>query len=271
MECGMDIPDDLAGSIARGDAVLFVGAGLSAAAGLPSWRELLDPLAERIGLPAEQRFDLLKVAQHYANQRGLQALLSYVIDATATFDKAPTDNHRRLPRLGIRTWITTNYDDLLEQTLRQQRVRFTRIVRDRDLPYASAGMLTLIKLHGDRDQPDTIVITQQDYANYFRRFPRVREKLSSLLVDKTFLFVGYSVSDPDFAQIQSGITFDLQEHQRMAYAVLFDADEFTLADMRSRNIQVLSVSASPADRSARLGDLLEELIRSVEALRPPGD
>jgi hypothetical protein len=198
----------------------------------------------------------------------LQALLGYVIDATETFDKTPTDNHRRLLGLGIRTWITTNYDDLLEQTLRQARVRFAKVVRDRDLPYASAEALTLIKLHGEREQPDTIVIAEQDYANSSRRSPRIREKLSSLLVDKTFLFVGYSVSDPDFAQIQSGITFDLQEHQRMAYAVLFDADEFTLADMRRRNIHVLHVAAGPADRSARLGDLLEELIGRVAALRP---
>src|SRR5262249_27318352 len=199
----MNIPDELVAAIARGNAVLFVGAGLSVGAGLPGWGQLIAPLADRIGLPETMRGDPLKVAQYYQNQRGKQALISYIQEHLDTAGRPPTANHSRLARLGIRTWVTTNFDDLLEQTLREASERFTKIVRDNDLPYASADRLTLIKLHGDSAQPDTIVITQHDYSTYFRRFPRVKEKLSGLLVEKTFLFVGYSISDPDFNQIQA--------------------------------------------------------------------
>jgi len=261
----MNTPDELIEAISRGDTVLFVGAGLSIGAGLPSWNQLVTPLADRIGLPEALRRDPLKVAQHYQGQRGSHALISYVQEQLDSSNRRPTENHRRLLRLGIRTWITTNFDDLLEQALREAGQRFTKVVRDRDLPYTSADRLTLIKLHGDIEQPDTIVITQQDYNTYFRRFPRVKEKLSSLLVDKTFLFIGYSISDPDFNQLQSEIAFDLQQHQRMAYAVLFDADAFTISDLRSRNIQALSVPAGePIDRVEQLGLLLDELIERVD-------
>ena len=59
----MNMPDELVAAIASGNAVLFVGAGLSAGAGLPSWGQLIGPLADRIGPPDNQRSDLLKIAQ----------------------------------------------------------------------------------------------------------------------------------------------------------------------------------------------------------------
>jgi hypothetical protein len=266
----MDIPDELVAAIASGNAVLFVGAGLSVGAGLPGWGQLIGPLADRIGLPASQSGDPLQVAQFYENQRGRQALISYIHDQIDTAGKQPTANHRRLARLGIRTWLTTNFDDLLEQTLREAGERVSKIVRDHDLPYAGAERMTLIKLHGDSGQPETIVITRQDYNTYGRRFPRVKEKLSGLLVDRTFLFVGYSVSDPDFNQLLDEVGFDLQQHRRMAYAVLFDADRFTIDDLRSRHIQVLNIPADVgADRSAQLGVLLDALVQKVEQVRHP--
>ena len=46
--------------------------------------------------------------------------------------------------------------------MREAGERFTKVVRDQDLPYTSADTVTLVKLLGDRQQPDTIVITQQD-------------------------------------------------------------------------------------------------------------
>jgi nucleoside phosphorylase len=266
----MDIPDELVASIARGDAVLFIGAGLAVGAGLPGWHALIAPLADRISLPEHLRGDLLKVAQHYEGQRGRQALISHIKERTDTSGKLPTKNYRRLLRLGIRTWVTTNFDDLAEQALRQAHLRFKTVVRDSDLPYASADQLTLIKLHGDSEQPDTIVITQQDYNTYFRRFPRVKDKLSSLLAEKTFLFLGYSIGDPDFNQIHAEISLDLQQHQRMAYAVLFDADPFTIADLRSRNILALNIPAgAQADRSEHLARFLDELIARADQLRRP--
>jgi hypothetical protein len=261
-----EIPQELVEQIARGNTALFVGAGLSQGAGLPGWSDLLAPLAESLGVPPNT--DPLKIAQYYEVKRGRQALVSHIIEQTDTTGKAPTGNHRRLARLGVHTWMTTNYDDLIEQTLREAGERFTKVVRDQDLPYISTDAVTLVKLHGDRDQPDTIVVTQQDYYTYFRRFPRVKDKLSGLLLEKTFLFIGYSINDPDFNQIQAEIAFDLQQHQRMAYAVLFDADEFTISDLRSRNVYVLNIPmGGQANYSERLRELVDDLIRQVEQAR----
>lgn len=264
----MKIPQELVDSIVRGNAVLFVGAGFSIEAGLPGRNELLDPLAENIGLPVQLRANPLRVAQHYQNKLGRQSLIRHILEQINSTDKKPTENHRRLTRLGIRTWVTTNYDILLEQTLREIDERYSKVVSDQDLPYISSDSTTLVKLHGDCEQPGTLVITQQDYETYFRRYPRVKEKLSGLLVDKTFFFIGYSINDPDFNQIQAEVAFDLKQHQRSAYAVLFDIDEFSLSDLRTRNIHVLNISTSnQVTRAQQLGTLLDELTDAVNKSR----
>ena len=48
-----DIPDELVDDIAQGRCIVFIGAGFSAAAGLPDWRSLLGQLCE--GLPTDFR------------------------------------------------------------------------------------------------------------------------------------------------------------------------------------------------------------------------
>jgi hypothetical protein len=263
----MDIPDELINKIAHDDAVLFVGAGLSQGAGLPGWRALLEPLADSIRLPDSQRIDLLKIAWYYERERGRQALLDHIFEQTDTIGKEPTENHHRLYRLGLRTWVTTNYDNLIERTFIELRGQFIKIVRDLNLSYTRTDRVTLVKLHGDREQPDTIVITEWDFNTYFRRDPRIRDKLISLLLEKTFLFVGYSHNDPDFRRILDEIAYDLREHQRRAYAMLFDADKFNISDLSSRNIHVLNIDMeSQRNYSQRLGELLDELLRRAGKL-----
>ena len=87
-------------------------------------------------------------------------------------------------------------------------------------------------------------------------------------MDKTFLFIGYSINDPDFNQIQSEIVFDLKDHHRTAYAVLFDADEFTKLYLRERNIHVLDISMGDQHaNSSQLGSVLDKLNYCVEQNR----
>jgi tetratricopeptide (TPR) repeat protein len=146
----MDIPSSLVQAIAEGRAVLFIGAGLSQGAGLPGWAALLAPLADEIGLPTERRGDLLQVAQWCESRLGRQALIDHVCRATDCAGIEPTANHGRLLRLPIDTWITTNYDGLLERTLDRASIPCVKVVRDQDLPYTHPDAVTLLKLHGDR-------------------------------------------------------------------------------------------------------------------------
>ena len=261
----MDIPSELIDALRRHEVVLFVGAGLSYAAGLPDWRGLMAPLADSIGLPEARRGDLLQVAQDYENKRTRGELLRYLVEATDTTRTVPTDNHRRLARLGCRTWVTTNFDDLIERTLQDAGTLKRVVVRDSDLPYTSRDAVTIVKLHGDTRQPDTLVITKGDYDTFFTRFPLIRSKLQNLLAESTVLFVGYGLGDPDFDQLQAEVAAALAGHSRLAYAVLFDADAWTVDDLKRRNIHALNLDTGGQPvHAALLGDLLDELITRAE-------
>lgn len=237
----MEGPAELVEELARGNGVLFIDAGLSMAAGLPGWANLLAPLADEIKLPPNKRGDLLKVAQYSVNSLGRQRVVQHILDATDTTGVDPTANHRKLLGLGAETWVTTNYDDLLEQTLAEAGVRHTAVVQDTDLAFTTADAFTLLKLHGDRRQPDSIVIAQGDYNTLSLRRPVFRKKLDTLLAEKTLLFVGYSLGDPDMSLALAEIGFHLSQLQRTAYAVLFDVDEFTRDDLLRQHIRVANL------------------------------
>ena len=206
------------------------------------------------------------MAQYFENERDRHALVDHVCTRTDTTGKKPTDVHKRLLRLPCKTWLTTNYDDLLEKTLMGACRRYQSVVRDVNLPYTSEDAVTLIKFHGDRAQQETLVITERDYQTYFRRYPRVRDKLSDLLMTRTLLLIGYSASDPDFNQILAEISYDVGEHQRRAYAILINADRHTVKDLEARKITVLDLVVKEGeDRSARVGEVLDALIARVSA------
>ena len=50
-----EVPPELIAAINRGNCVAFVGAGFSGAAGLPSWKELLNHIAQGDGVSVELR------------------------------------------------------------------------------------------------------------------------------------------------------------------------------------------------------------------------
>jgi len=263
--------DALAGEIIKGDVVLFIGAGVSVGAGLPSWEDLTRRLASEIGYevpPKGQRIEtevFTKVPQYFENRHGRHELISRVVELIDTTGIKPTKNHQVLARLPIQTWVTTNWDDLLEKTLDEAGRRCRIIVGGQTLPYQTAEAVSLVKMHGDQRQPDTIIITQEDYYSYSRRYPLVRLKLAALLLDKAFLFVGYRLGDPDFNQLRAEIGFYLKEHQRYAYAIFADVDEFTKEDLEHSFIHVISTNPREGENtSTALERVLESLVDKVE-------
>ena len=253
------IPQELSQQLSKGNVVLFVGAGLSIGAGLPDWDTLIRPLAERIGYEGD---DLLKAAQFYQNRYGRHALISYLRDKLDTTGIEPTENHDLLVRLPIGTVFTTNFDDLLERAYRRAGRSVNLVVGATELPFWDESRVNLVKLHGTYDRPASIIITERDYNTIYRSNALIVQQLNALLATKTFLFVGYSMGDPDFNQIYDQLTIDLGQHQRRPYLVTFDVDEFTMDDLEQRGFQVISLSAE-GDRNARLAEWLQALLGTV--------
>ena len=52
-------------------------------------------------------------------------------------------------------------------------------------------------MHGDFSQPRNAVLTKEDYETYNEHRALFSEKLKGDLIEKTFLFLGFSFTDPN--------------------------------------------------------------------------
>ncbi len=214
---------DLVGAVREHRCVLFAGAGLSAGAGLPDWAELVGRLAEELGVADAGSADVdqsLDLAQWYMEAHGREALGRRVSELFAAGGSRPTLAHYLLLSLPVRLVLTTNFDDLLEQTLTGLRRYATAVVDEKDVVRTGeAEGVFVVKLHGDARRAEGMVLCRDDYESFFRQRPALAVLLEALLLNQTFLFVGYGLKDPNFRQIHSRIAAILEEAKRQAFAL----------------------------------------------------
>jgi hypothetical protein len=232
----MQIPLYLIEEITKGNCVLFVGAGLSIQSGLPTWTELVKPLAQELGISLET--DYPRIAQYYENQMGRQSLVSK-IQAAIQKPVSPSEAHQLIARLPFQVIFTTNYDSLLERALSSAGRSFNVTLSDEGAAYWSADKVQVVKIHGSIDVPTTLVVTADDYSTYFRTHPLISNVLKTQLATKTFLFLGYSLSDPDFQMIFDEMRFDAERHRRVSYCVVPEADHLVIDDWRRRGVRII--------------------------------
>ena len=103
----------------EGAAAVFAGAGLSRTCGFVNWSELLSEIAEELELSVELEHDLISVAQYHVNKKNSSTGLARKILEEFSEQAEPSEAHRILARLPIRTYWTTNYDTLIETSLRE--------------------------------------------------------------------------------------------------------------------------------------------------------
>jgi len=198
---------------------IFAGAGLSSSAGYVNWRELIRPLAHELDLNVDVEHDLVGVAQYYKNANGRNRISQQLMDVIATA-KVPTDIHNILSRLPIKTFWTTNYDKLIEKSLESAGKIVDVKYTNNHLALTKAKRNAILyKMHGDIDHPDKAVLTKDDYEKYSLDFAPYITALSGDLVSKTFLFIGFSFTDPNLDYIMSRVRAYFQDHQRQHYCI----------------------------------------------------
>jgi hypothetical protein len=184
--------------VSQQQAAVFVGAGLSIAAGYPDWKDLLAPRATALGVDIDHILDFPALAQYAVNEcAGNKSLIENFI--AMQVKKAPILQpiHYELAKLPVTTIWTTNYDDALEIAF----AAYNPDVKVGDKSLLSGvvpSRVTIYKMHGTvKPHPSDIIISQDDYEHYFLRYPLMCRQLSSDFATKSFLFLGISFHDPN--------------------------------------------------------------------------
>jgi hypothetical protein len=245
----MNMPNlpELTEALERGALALFIGADLPRqVTGLPSRADLARQLARRKrGALArvDESLSLAEVAQRVSRAGKRWEFTAFIRDALDTTGRSPQPFHRRIVELvstyRIETIITTAYDNLLELAFQEAGVGINRVVRGSDVSFVNPDRPTLIKLYGDAQQPDTLVVTDRDHSDLLRdrdREPLLDEVRRALRLNSV-LFLGYNLADPDFRFLFDQIAES--RFARTAYAVWPGLPEADERMWRDRGIVIL--------------------------------
>lgn len=226
------LPQSLIDARARGSLIPFVGAGVSmavrapgGAAAFPSWKGLLKFAAKRLGEEGREQKAIVEAmlgqrppeylaAAHYA-QKGLGPLWpGFLREALGiernTIDASTLALARAVWRLGSKLVITTNYDRVLRWACPEpDDLDEWSIEATQGLVEARRGQLrrpTVWHLHGSVTDAAKIILSPDGYALLYPSdghqvsYQAALESLRALMVDRHFVFVGFSLDDEFFVR-----------------------------------------------------------------------
>lgn len=212
-----------------GHLVPFFGAGISFAAGLPLWDNILQAYFEptdAFGSDEDLKYDFLTKAELAAQRVGANRIQARLRDECDRH-RVPTASHFLLAALRTPVMITTNYDWLLEEAWRQlnPRINLDVAVNDADLgnyqnwgDYLHGGdRALLLKIHGcARRDNEQLVLTRADYRHHYRANRRFFETVAEILSKRHVLFLGFSHRDSEVGRIVDDSIFRYEESARLA-------------------------------------------------------
>ncbi len=88
--------------------------------------------------------------------------------------------------------ITTNYDTVLENIFTEFS---TLIGQDSLLVASTLNIFEMFKIHGCCTDPNSIVLTEEDYENFDKKLKYLSAKLLTIFVEHPIIFIGYGLGD----------------------------------------------------------------------------
>jgi hypothetical protein len=278
-----NLPVSLIEHVQGGRCVLFAGAGLSAWAGLPNWTTLLQKLVNKVvsedpeaanGDELEDMIStgkLLEVAEYCKDRLGPRLYTEVLAGECAVSSSEIPAPHRIIAQLPFSAIVTTNYDKVIEQSYIRLGRAWPRCPTHKDTEDLSKllfeNQFFVLKAHGDIDRGDTLILTTTDYRETVHANPAFAAMFSALLLTKAILFVGYSISDPDFRMLLDRQLSTFRGSVPERYALMSRVGPIQRDILwRTARIKVLAY-----DKHDEVVSILEALRESVIRGKPQAD
>ncbi|WP_437646811.1 SIR2 family protein [Sorangium sp. So ce362] len=189
--------------------IVFAGAGVSAAAGMPTWRQLAEKLRDRARKRSADPAVVDEIQQYISSNQLINALSAAKLalgpqDFNWTVDKELDDTGRDVPELAraiaalkpkLKAVLTTNIDRFLERAFQGE----WRVI---DRPAADVVMdrRFILKLHGTLRAWDTWVFSRDQYDRAIFGSPLLQDAFGALYRAHSILFVGFGLADDNIDQ-----------------------------------------------------------------------
>lgn len=231
-------PELLIAACVAGEGVLFAGAGLSARAGFPTWlplvRGLLDWAIEHNfvdedwaesrraaidrGLVGEVADGIISALE--GQEEVLYDHLRSIFTKTVSLPNA----HRRLKSIPFCGVLTTNFDNLLEQTYKQQSAPvYTPGDAEQLMEALHKRDFFILKLYGDLSRTDTMLISPTQFEDAIGENLPFSQFIETLFLSKTLLFIGASLEGIE--DYLKGVGLRRQKNPRPHWALVGVGDD----------------------------------------------
>ena len=244
-----NIPHGLKEAIEKDELVLFIGAGLSwdlkntEGKTLGGWKEMVSSILsflkdkEYITAEEQQSYDKLepigalkKLEDKGISRREIGDFLKHYFTLKKS-KKLPI--HKKAFRLSTKI-ITTNYDRAFEIAFPELQEIKAYKTKDYELNKLKKDPIFLFKLHGCIEHIDSMVLFPSDYDKLYKSTGREAEHalyaLRNLIFNKTFLFIGTGMGDPQitsfFEEIKRTQGIYNQEHFIITFEPLKESLNF---------------------------------------------
>lgn len=255
--------------IRKEEVIIWAGAGMSLYAGYPSGKKLGEILVENLSAKEKESLDtnltLPNLAEEFYRLKGNNKnSLIRILNETFKKKAESTDTHEKLSIIPhFKTIITTNYDSLFEDAYKQKA---QVIYKTKQIPFIENKKTQIFKVHGDLNEPDSIILTNSDYNNFFKDnhdngtyWSVVRERLAT----NSVLFLGYNLEDPNVSVIFDRITDSFGEHRKECFLVAPNLPQHKVNDLVRKSIHYINSTAEELVTELLL-HLKENIISDIE-------
>lgn len=256
-----NLPASLINTTRSLDVVPFIGSGFSQASGMASWDEIVSVLKRHIGDSQGQigdvDLDSFDAPDAFVGMTGNRRHLNSLLEEAVGRGFEPNSLHHLLAEVPFRTCLTSNWDSLLEESLR--RSRRVNVVFDDETAHSwrESQATQVVKLHGTIQTPQSIVFGLGGYSRLYQQPSTLMSLVRTLIATRPILSIGFGMRDPFLKSLfQSADRESGREH----FVVVSTAH---VAQLRRQyytdlGLTVIEVEPSEGD-SYGIGSFLKEL------------
>jgi hypothetical protein len=305
-----DVPDPLREAAQIGKLIPFVGAGASKLAGCPDWRKFADQCLQCFVDQGKFSYAQLALTSSLHPRIRLSIALALrdehkleipFADILHSVPRATHSNGRRLysalAKLG-NTFVTTNYDEWLDEDLAPPSPTLTELASPAVLPkprtiYHKVSDLTaahlnepgtVLHLHGSLKDPAGMILTTPQYVSHYSNDRRtgsdpienpVLTFLDDLFRNKVVLFVGYGLEELEILEYvmvkSAGLTVSGAEPRHFLLQGFFSHEVVLMRSLRMyyRQCGVILIPFLKDSRDYdQLIEVLEKFATTIPASEP---
>ncbi len=129
--------------------------------------------------------------------------------------------------MGVRSIYTTNQDNVMEKCFERYGRKYRSIVCLSDLAESNIDEQLYIKFHGDLNNPDSIIFTDNDYNKRMEdKNNFLNIQLRADLLAKNLLFIGYSLRDINIKKMLEELKQAFSGELPKSFMIVFEYKDY---------------------------------------------